>query len=110
MYKQNESAVEKPQRCLNIQRAMSISNNQMNDNANLIYKNTEPTTSQLTDYRTSTKIFADIDSMRREVRSILANADLVSTTNPSIVAQDLSDEKLLFVIQYKSYIENDFKG
>jgi hypothetical protein len=90
--------------------ALQASNNQMNYNANLIYKNTEQTPSQPTDYRTSTEKFADVDSMRREVRSFLANADLVNTTNANIVAQDLSDEELLFVIQYKSFIEKDFKG
>ena len=76
---------------------LQASNDQMNLNANLIYKNTEQTPSQPTDYRTATEKFADIDGMRREVRSFLAASKLVNSTNANIVAQELSPEALLFL-------------
>ena len=89
---------------------LQASNNQMNLNANLIYKNTEQTPSQPTDYRTVTEKFADVDGMRREVRSYLAASKLVNSTNANIVAQELNEDDLSFFIQYKLFIEKDFKG
>ena len=42
---------------------LQASNNQRNWNANLIYKNTQQTPSQPTDYRTTTEKFADVEKV-----------------------------------------------
>jgi len=89
---------------------LQTSNNQLNLNANLIYKKTQQTPSELTDYRTTTEKFADTDSLRREVRSFLATDGFVNSTEANEVAQNLDANQLLFVVQYKDLIKSEFKG
>jgi hypothetical protein len=90
--------------------ALQASNNQKNLNANLIYKQTGTTPSQPTDFRTTTEKSADIDGLRREVRSFIASAGFTNSTNANEIAQMLHPDELLFVVQYKLLISTDFKG
>jgi len=90
--------------------ALEASNNQKNLNANLIFKQTGQSPSQPTDFRTTTEKYADIDGLRREVRSFIASAGFTNSTNANEIAQMLHPDELLFVIQYKLLISTDFKG
>jgi len=89
---------------------LEAANNQKNLNANLLYKQTGQTPSQPTDFRTTTEKEADIDSMRREVRSYIAAQGFTNSTNANEIAQRLSAGELSFVIQYANFITVDFKG
>jgi hypothetical protein len=90
--------------------ALSAANNQKNLNANLIFKQTGQSPTQPTDFRTTTEKSADVDGMRREVRSFIASAGFCSSGNANEIAQTLSPEELEFVIQYKLFVSTDFKG
>ena len=90
--------------------ALQASNDQKNLNANLIFKQTGQTPSQPTDYRTTTEKSADIDGLRREVRSFIASAGFTNTSNANEISQLLHPDELLFVVQYKLLISTDFKG
>jgi len=90
--------------------ALEAANNQTNLNANLIFKQTGQTPSQPTDFRTITEKAADIDGLRREVRSYIASIGITNTTEANEVAQSLQPQELTFFIQYKLFISTDFKG
>ena len=90
--------------------SLQAANNQKNLNANLIFKQTGQTPSQPTDFRTVTEKSADIDGLRREVRSYLASIGITNTTEANEVAQMLAPQELTFFIQYKLFISTDFKG
>jgi len=90
--------------------ALQASNDQKNLNANLIFKQTGASPSQPTDYRTTTEKSADIEGLRKEVRSFIASAGFTNSTNANEIAQMLHPDELLFVVQYKLLISTDFKG
>jgi hypothetical protein len=79
-------------------------------NANMLYKTTEQPPVQPTDYRTTTEKAADVDGLRREVRSFFASSGITDTTDANDVAQKLPPEGLVFVIRYKDLIQSDIKG
>jgi hypothetical protein len=90
--------------------SLQAANDQKNLNANLIFKQTGQTPSQPTDFRTITEKAADIDGLRREVRSYIASIGITNTTEANEIAQTLAPQELTFFIQYKLFISTDFKG
>jgi len=90
--------------------ALDISNMQQNLNANMIFKNTGQTPSQMTDNRTSTDKQADIEGLKTSIRSFVTSSGICNSMEASKVVQELSPDQLLFVSQYKTFMMSDFKG
>lgn len=89
---------------------VQASNDQLNMNANMLYRTTQQLPVQPTDYRTTTEKAADVDGLRREVRSFFASSGITNGTEANELAQRLPPDGLLFVIRYKTFIQSDIKG
>jgi len=89
---------------------LQADNNQKNLNANMILKSTGQTPNQPTDNRTTTERIADQEGLKQEVRSFLQEQNFCNSTVANEVAQRLTPDQRLFVIQYKLFIATDFKG
>jgi hypothetical protein len=89
---------------------LQASNDQLNLNANQIFKNTGQTPTQPTDLRTTTEKIADIEGLKRELRSFLASSGILNSGNANEVVQQLTQVELGFLLQYKDFIKADFKG
>jgi len=89
---------------------LQADNNQKNLNANMILKSTGQSPNQPTDNRTTTERVADQEGLKQEVRSFLQEQSFCNSTVANEVAQRLTPDQRLFVIQYKLFIATDFKG
>ena len=76
----------------------------------MLYRETQQPPVQPTGYRTTTEKAADVDTLRREVRSFFASTGITNSTEANHLAQTLPQEGLVFVLQYQSFIEKDIKG
>lgn len=92
--------------------ALQASNNQKNLNANMIFKQTgiSPSAAAPKDLRTTTEKASDRASMIIEVRNFLTSTKIGTISSANGVAQELTNDELIFVIRYKQFIERDFKS
>lgn len=89
---------------------LQASNDQKNLNANVIFKQTGRTPSQLTDMRTTTEKYADTEGLRVEVRSALQSAGILNGVGANEVSVKLSPAELQYFIQFKDFLIKEFKG
>ena len=90
--------------------ALEASNQQLNLNANQIFKQTGQTPNALPDMRTTTEKYADIEGAKITIRSFLASQGIMSTHVANEVAQELTPTEVQFFLQYQEFIKTDFKG
>lgn len=89
--------------------ALEASNNQLNQNAALMLKNTGRS-SLLPDQNTPTDKYANEEGKKQLVRDFLSGNDIMNTFNAEEVIQRLSPAQIQFFDQYKDFIKKDFKG
>lgn len=89
---------------------LQASNDQKNLNANVIFKQTGRTPTQLTDMRTTTEKFADIEGLRVEVRSALQSSGILNGVGANEVSVQLSPAELQYFVQFKDFLIKEFKG
>jgi len=89
--------------------ALEASNNQLNQNAALMLKNTGRS-SLLPDQNTPTDKYANEEGKKQLVRDFLSGNDIMTTFNAEEVIQRLTPAQIQFFDQYKEYIKKDFKG
>ena len=89
---------------------LQASNDQKNLNANIIFKQTGRTPTQLTDMRTTTEKFADIEGLRIEVRSALQSSGILNAIGANEVSVQLSPTELQYFVQFKDFLIKEFKG
>jgi len=87
---------------------LQASNDQLNLNANQIYRKTGQTPSPLPDVRSTTEKEGDIERLKVEVRSRLA--DVMDGDNANNVALSLSPKQLIFVANQINNITKDLKA
>lgn len=87
--------------------ALEASNNQKNLNANQIFRATGQTPSQLTDTRTTTEKYADIERLKIELRAGLAT--LTDGINASQIVEQLSPREVGFATSQFPFIVQDLK-
>jgi len=88
--------------------ALQASNNQKNQNANIIFKQTGAPPPTMADYRTTTDKFADIEGLK-----VLLRGKLASVTDGTIASQiafSLNEDQLRFAVNAWPTIENDMKA
>lgn len=90
--------------------ALQASNNQKNLNANVIFKQTGVSPEQPTDLRTTTEKAADLEGMKREIRSWLVASGICKSGDAEQVVLNLHRNEMVFIIERKEFIEKDFKA
>jgi hypothetical protein len=86
---------------------LETSNNQMNLNANQIFKNTGQTPSQLADTRTTTEKFADLEHQKIDLRANLQ--EITDGTNASQIVNELTPVEITFATSQIAFILDDLK-
>jgi hypothetical protein len=86
---------------------LQASNNQKNQNANLIFKNTGQTPSQPTDMRTTTEKSQDIEGLKVDLRSKLGT--ITSGNLASQIIGELDNSQIKFAIDNWEIISNDMR-
>ena len=89
--------------------ALEASNNQLNQNASLMLKNTGRS-SLLPDQNTPTDKYATEEGKKQLVRDFLSGNNIMNAFNAEEVIQRLTPSQIRFFDQYKDYIKKDFKG
>lgn len=86
---------------------LQASNNQKNQNANLIFKNTGQTPSQPTDMRTTTEKSQDIEGLKVDLRSKLGT--ITSGNLASQIIGELDNSQIKFAIDNWEIISKDMR-
>ena len=89
--------------------ALSASNDQLNLNAQKMFKSTGAS-SLLADNITKTEKVMGSEGYKQLARDFLSGANILTSYAASDVTQQLSPDDNQFIFQYKDFIENDFKG
>jgi predicted XRE-type DNA-binding protein len=89
--------------------ALESSNNQKNQNANIIYKQTGESPVKQTDVRTTTDKYAGMEGLKQLLRDTLVGENIMSSHVAEDVVQNLSADQLQFFSQYRDFIIKDFK-
>ena len=87
---------------------LQASNNQKNQNANIIFKQTGAPPPTLPDYRTTTDKFADIEGLKVLLRGKLQG--ITDGTVASQIAFSLNEDQLRFAVNAWDIIEKDMKS
>ncbi len=90
--------------------ALEASNNQKNQNANLIYKSTGATPTQAQDLRGTTEKYAGEMGAKQLIVDTLAGANILNAITASTAVATMNGEDIEFFHKYKDYILDDFKG
>ena len=87
---------------------LQATNNQKNQNANIIFKQTGAPPPTLPDYRTLTEKFADLEANRVLLRAKLSA--ITDGTNASQIAGSLTPDQIQFALNTWDTIEKDMKA
>lgn len=90
--------------------ALEASNNQKNQNANLIYKSTGATPTQAQDLRGTTEKYAGEMGAKQLIVDTLAGANILNAITASTAVATMNGEDIEFFHKYKDYILENFKG
>ncbi len=88
---------------------LQASNNQQNQNANILFK-TQGIKQQPSDFRTTTDKTADLEGLKVDLRSWVKSTGICNSNEANEVVQELDESELRDLLRYKDFIQRDFKG